>query len=155
MFKIETGTDNPILRRIADKVLDKDFKKAIKLGKDMIKYIKNPDNGGVGLAAPQIGQGIKLVVINMLNDWDDESFKTIMMINPEILEYGKETSIETEGCLSVPKVTGEVERPIKIKVTFQDEKNTKKTLFLEGLQARIIQHELDHVNGKLFIDYLK
>jgi len=155
MFKIETWTDNPILRRIADNVLDKDFKKAVKLGKDMIKYIKNPDNGWVWLAAPQIWQGIKLVVINMLNDREDENFKTVMMINPEILEYWKKTSIETEWCLSVPWVTWKVERPTKIKLTYQDEKNTKKTLFLEWLHARIVQHELDHINWKLFIDYLK
>jgi peptide deformylase len=78
-----------------------------------------------------------------------------MLINPEILEFGKETSIETEWCLSVPWVKGEVERPTMIKLTFQDEKKTQKTLILEWLQARIVQHELDHINWKLFIDYLK
>lgn len=155
MFKIETWVNNPILRRIADKVTDKDFKKTVKLGKEMIKYIKNPDNGWVWLAAPQIWQGIKLVVVNMMNDREDENFKTVMMINPEILEYWKETDIETEWCLSVPWVTWKVERPTKIKLTYQDEKNTKKTLFLEWLHARIVQHELDHINWKLFIDYLK
>jgi peptide deformylase len=155
MFKIETWTENPILRRIADKVNNKDFKEAVKLGKEMIKYIRNPKNGWVWLAAPQIWHWIKLVVINMIDDREDESFKTIMMINPEILEYSKETDIETEWCLSVPWVTWEVERPTIIKVTFQDERNMKKTLFLEWLHARIIQHELDHINWKLFVDYLK
>jgi len=78
-----------------------------------------------------------------------------MMINPEILEYSEETNIETEWCLSVPKVTWKVERPIKIKLTFKDQKNTQKTIFLEWLHARIVQHEIDHLNWKLFIDYLK
>ncbi len=155
MFKIETWVDNPILRKIADEILDKDFKKTVKLGREMIKYIKNPDNGWVGLAAPQIWQSIKLIVVNLMNDREDESFKTVMMINPEILESSEETDIETEWCLSVPKVTWKVERPIKIKLTFKDQKNTKKTLFLEWLHARIVQHEIDHLNGILFVDYLK
>ncbi|MCD5385397.1 peptide deformylase [Candidatus Gracilibacteria bacterium] len=155
MFKIETGENNPILRTPAKKILDKDFKQAVKLGKNMIKYIKNPDNGGVGLAAPQIGVGIRLVVVSMLKNRKDENFKTIMLINPEILEFSKDTYIETEGCLSIPGIKGEVERPTMIKLSYQDEKNTKKTLILEGLQARIVQHEIDHINGKLFIDYLK
>ncbi len=155
MFKIETWENNPILRTPASKVLDKDFKQAVKLGKHMIKYIKNPDNGWVGLAAPQIWVWIKLIVCSMLKDWDDESFKTIMMINPEILEYWKDTDIETEWCLSIPWVKWKVERPTMIKISYQDEKKAKKVLILEWLQARIIQHELDHINGKLFIDYIK
>lgn len=154
MFKIEIWKDNPILRRIADKVNDKDFKKTVKLGKEMMKYIKNPDNGWVWLAAPQIWKGIKLVVINLINDRDDENFKTIMMINPEILEYSEKTNIETEWCLSIPWVTWKVKRPSKIKVTFQDEKNVRKTFILEWLNARIVQHEYDHLIWKLFIDYL-
>lgn len=155
MFKIETWTDNPILRKIADKVTDNNFKQAVKLGKEMIKYIKNPDNGWVWLAAPQIWISKRLVVINMLNDREDENSKVTMMINPEILEYSEETDFETEWCLSVPWVKWEVERPIRIKLTYQDEKNSKKTLFLEWLPARIVQHELDHINWKLFVDYLK
>ncbi|MDP2089973.1 MAG: peptide deformylase [Candidatus Gracilibacteria bacterium] len=155
MFKIETGVDNPILRKIADRVTDKDFKEAVKLGKKMIKYIKDPENGGVGLAAPQIGVSWKLVVVSMLKDREDENFKTIMLINPEIIEHGTETQLEVEGCLSVPGVKGKVERYNMIKLTYQDDKNNQKTLILHGLQARIIQHELDHINGKLFVDYLK
>lgn len=155
MFKIETWENNPILRTPAKKVLDKDFKRTVKLGKDMIKYIKNPENLWVWLAAPQIWIWINLVVVSMLKDRDDENFKTIMLINPKILEYSKETDIEIEWCLSIPWKKWKVERPIKIKLTFQDEKNTTKILILEWLQARIIQHELDHINGKLFIDYLK
>lgn len=155
MFKIETWTENPILRKIADKVTDSNFKQVVKLGRDMVKYIKNPDNGWVWLAAPQIWISTRLVVVNMLNDRDDEVSKVTMMINPEILEYSEETDIESEWCLSVPWVKWEVERPIWIKLTYQDEKNSKKTLILEWLPARIVQHELDHINWKLFVDYLK
>lgn len=155
MFKIETWVDNPILRKIADRVTDKDFKEAVKLWKKMIKYIKDPDNGWVWLAAPQIWVSWKLVVVSMLKDREDENFKTIMLINPEIIEYWTETQLEVEWCLSVPWVKGKVERYNMIKLTYQDDKNKQKTLILHWLQARIIQHELDHINGKLFVDYLK
>jgi peptide deformylase len=68
----------------------------------MVKYIKNPANKGVGLAAPQIGHNKRIIVVSLLRDWEDESFKTIMMINPEILEHSDRKNIDTEGCLSVP-----------------------------------------------------
>lgn len=155
MFKIETWVNNPILRKIADKVTDKDFNEAVKLGKKMIKYIKDPENGWVWLAAPQIWVSWKLVVVSMLKDRDDENFKTIMMINPEILEFWWGKEIEVEWCLSVPWVKWKVERYNMIKLTYLDEKKKQITLILKWLQARIIQHELDHINGKLFVDYLK
>ena len=155
MFKIETWENNPILRTIASKVTDNNFYATVKLGKEMIKYIKNPDNGWVWLAAPQIWYWIRLVVVNMLKDREDEKSKIIMLINPEILEYWEEKDIEEEWCLSVPWIKWDVERPTMIKLRYKDEKKTTKTLILEWLQARIIQHELDHINWKLFIDYLK
>ena len=155
MFKIETWENNPILRKVAEKITKKNFKETVKLWKKMIKYIKNPDNGWVWLAAPQIWVSLKLVIVSMLRDRDDEDFKTIMLINPEILEFWEETCFDEEWCLSVPWIKWKVERPNKVKLLFYDEKNTKKTLILEWLQARIVQHELDHINGKLFIDYLK
>jgi len=155
MFKIETWENNPILRKVGEKITEKNYKEAIKLGKKMLKYIKDPDNWGIGLAAPQIGQSLKLVVLWLPKTREDENFKYHMMINPEILEYSKEKEFDEEWCLSVPWVKWKVERPKKIKVSYQDEKSSKKTLILEWLQARIVQHELDHINWKLFIDYLK
>ena len=155
MFKIETWENNPILRKVANSVAKKNWNEAVKLGKKMLKYIKDPNNWWIGLAAPQIGQSVRLVVLWLPKDRDDENFKWFIMINPEILEYSEETEFDEEWCLSIPWVKWEIERPTMIKLTYQDEKNTKKTLILEWLQARIVQHELDHINGKLFIDYLK
>ena len=155
MFKIETWEDNEILRKVALKVTNKNFKEAVKLGKKMIKYIKDPKNWWVWLAAPQIWVSLKLVVVSMLKDRDDENFKTIMLINPEILEFWNEKDKESEWCLSVPWIRWEVERYTKIKLSYIDEKNSQKTIYLEWLQARIVQHELDHINWKLFVDYLK
>jgi peptide deformylase len=154
MFKIEVWKDNPILRKVAEPVTKKNWNEAVKLWKKMVKYIKDPENGWVWVAAPQIWVSLKLVVVSLLKDREDENFKTIMLINPEIIEYSDETCVDQEWCLSVPWKKWDVERPNKIKLSFYDEKNSQKTLILEWLQARIVQHELDHINGKLFIDYL-
>ena len=155
MFKIETWENNPILRKVAEPVTKANWNQAVKLGKKMLSYIKDPDNGWIGLAAPQIGQSIRLVVLGLPKTREDENFRYHMMINPEILEYGEETDLDEEWCLSVPGVKWKVERPTKIKVSFYDEKNKQNTLLLEWLPARIVQHEFDHINWKLFIDYLK
>ncbi|NVP17751.1 peptide deformylase [Candidatus Gracilibacteria bacterium] len=154
MLKIETGNENPILRRVADKITDKNFNEAIKLGREMLKYIKDPENGGVGLAAPQVGHSIRLIIVSLLKDREDENFKTVMMINPEILEHSNITECDSEGCLSIPGEKGDVPRYKTIKLSYIDEKKSKKTLILEGLSARIVQHEIDHLDGKLFTDYL-
>ena len=154
MLKIETGDNNPILRRIADKITDKNFNDAVKLGREMLKYIKNPENWWVWLAAPQVWHSIRLVIVSLLKDRDDENFKTVIMINPEITEHSKITECDSEWCLSIPGEKGDVERFKTIKLTYLDEKKSKKTLILEWLSARIVQHEIDHLDGKLFTDYL-
>lgn len=123
----------------------------------MIKYIKDPDNGGIGLAAPQVGVTKRMIIVSLISERDDKEdvpYQTILMMNPEILEYGKEKDVEEEGCLSLPGLRWEVERYIHLKVRFQDEKGKSQTLFLSGLPARIVQHEVDHLNGVLFIDKL-
>ena len=155
MLKIETGTQNHILRTISSPILQKDIKKYTKLWKEMIKYIKNEKNGGVGLAAPQVWHNVRLIVVSLLKNWDDEFFRTIMMINPEILEHSQMTENSEEGCLSLPGEKGEVERYVKIKLSYIDEYSAKKIIMLEWLKARIVQHEIDHLNGILFTDKIK
>ncbi|MDA7494826.1 peptide deformylase, partial [Candidatus Gracilibacteria bacterium] len=131
-----------------------EIKKYEKLGNEMIKYIKDPENGGVGLAAPQIGVNKRLIIVSLLRDRDDEDFKTVMMINPEILEHSEITDKEEEGCLSVPGAKGKVERYLTIKLRYLDNKGKVKILRLQGLSARIVQHEIDHIDGVLFVDKL-
>ena len=155
MLKIETGDNNPILRRVADKIKDKNFNEAVKLGREMLKYIKNPENGWVWLAAPQVWHSIRLIIVSLLKDREDENFKTIMMINPEIIEHSNHTECDNEWCLSIPGEKWDVERFKTIKLSYIDEKKSRKTLILEWLSARIVQHEIDHLDGKLFTDYLK
>ena len=154
MLKIETGDKNEILRTVSRKIKDSEIKKYSKLWKEMIKYIKNPDNGWVWLAAPQIGHNVILIVVWLPHDRDDENYKIIMMINPEIIEFSDEKETDQEWCLSVPGKKWEVERALDIKLTYLDEKGHFKTLMLEHLRARIVQHEIDHLNGILFTDKL-
>lgn len=155
MLKIETWTENDILRAVAKEVKLNELNNAIKLGKEMLKYIKDPENGWVWLAAPQVWHSIRVIVVSLLKDWEDENFKTIMMINPEILEHSESTCLDEEGCLSLPWEKGKVPRFNSIKLSYIDEKKSKKVLVLNWLSARIVQHEIDHLNWVLFTDYLK
>jgi len=155
MLKIETWKENEILREISKQIKNSDIKKYVKLGKEMIKYIKNPDNGWVGLAAPQVGHNVRLIIVSLLKDRDDEDFPTIMMINPEILEHWSEKEKDIEWCLSVPWEKWRVTRYIKIKLQYLDEKWKTKILILEWLSSRIVQHEIDHLDWILFTDKLE
>jgi peptide deformylase len=106
---------------------------------------------GVGLAAPQVGVSRQIAI---MNPEPEDGTKLIKMINPRIVAASDETVKIEEGCLSVPGIRGEVERPARVTVVYQDESGAEHTLEAEGLLARIVQHELDHLNGVLFIDRL-
>ena len=121
----------------------------------MIKYIKNPKNLWVWLAAPQIWINKKLIVVSLLKDYEDENYRTIMMINPEINEFSKECEVDQEWCLSLPKVKWDVERSSSIKLTYIDHEWRSNKIILKWLSARIVQHEIDHLNWVLFTDRLK
>jgi peptide deformylase len=87
-----------------------------------------------------------------MKDYEDENYKTIAMVNPEIIEHSEKKEKAEEGCLSVPGEIGDVERWSWVKVAFIDPEGRKYALKLEALAARIVQHEIDHLNGVLFID---
>ena len=106
---------------------------------------------GVGLAAPQIGVSKQIAI---MNPEPEDDAKLIKMINPRIVAVSDEKVKIEEGCLSVPGVRADVERPERVTVLYQDENGKERTLEAEGLLARIVQHELDHLNGVLFIDRL-
>ncbi len=155
MLKIETWKNNEILRKVAKEIKPQDYSKVIKLWKEMVKYIKNPKNWGVGLAAPQVWHSIRIVVVSLLKNREDENFKTVMMINPEILEHNNVKEAEKEWCLSVPWEEWEVERYTAIKLKYIDDKKSTKVINLTWVSARIVQHEIDHINWILFTDYLR
>lgn len=157
MLQIETWKNNPILRTVCDSVKKSEWKQYAKLGREMVAYIKDPDHAGVGLAAPQVGITKRVMVCSLLQNWDDESFSTVMMINPEILEFSSETTCDIEEwCLSLPTTKkGYVARHESIKLSYYDEKGKQKILRLWGLASVIVQHEIDHLNGELYIDKLE
>ena len=108
---------------------------------------------GVGLAAPQVGINKKLMVYNESGDkkkWLDE----IVMVNPKIVEFSEAKDVEIEGCLSFPKMNGKVERSKWIKVEAQNLKGKKIKKKFKGWEARIFQHEYDHLDGVVYIDRL-
>lgn len=107
---------------------------------------------GCGLAAPQIGINKKLVVFDISSV--ENNIPPTKMINPEIYWFSEETEPFEEGCLSVPGVSATVVRPKTIKIRYTDEKSVKHDIEAEGFLARCLQHEIDHLNGKLYIDYL-
>jgi peptide deformylase len=106
---------------------------------------------GIGLAAPQVGDTRRLIVVDV--SYFDPSFEPLSLIDPEILETdGEETG--REGCLSIPEIYEEVTRPGQIRVQGLDPEGHPVSASAEGIAARVIQHEIDHLNGVLFIDYL-
>ena len=117
---IQTGTENSILRTISAPVKSDEMKKSILIAEDIVKHIKNPDNGGVGLAAPQIGINKRIIAVALMHTHDDENFKVVGMINPAITEHSDETCIDSEGCLSVPGEFGDVSRYKTVKLTYID-----------------------------------
>lgn len=155
MLNIEQWKKNTILRAVSEKITKKELKNYIKLANQMLKYIKDPDNGGVGLAAPQVGYNKRLIIVSLLKDWEDESFPTLIMINPEILEHSTNRDFSDEWCLSLPWETGKVPRYQNIKLKYFDEKMNEKILKLEWLKSFIVQHEIDHLDWILFTDRIE
>ena len=152
MLKIQTWTDNEILRKVSDEIKPSEFNTYLKLGKEMIKYIKKPKNGWVWLAAPQVWHNKRMIVVSLLKDREDEKFPTVVMINPIITDSSEETCIEKEWCLSVPWKKWEVIRFKNIKIAYIDENKKQVVLYLVWLSARIVQHEIDHLDWILFVD---
>lgn len=116
---------------------------------------------GVGLAAPQIGMSIRLFVIDTLEverkieKSDTDIGMKAVFINAQILEDEGESWTYEEGCLSIPRVTGDVERPKKIRIRWNDEDFVEHEAVFSGINARVIQHEYDHIEGQLFTEKLK
>ena len=110
------------------------------------------DAPGIGLAAPQIGISARIVVVDCSDD--DEPSEPLKMINPEIIWKSDDTATRQEGCLSIPEYYAEITRPATIGLRYFDENGVSKERQAEGLLATCIQHEIDHLDGVLFIDYL-
>ncbi len=142
---------DPLLRRTSAPVerIDADLKRLVA---DMFATMyKAP---GVGLAAVQVGVPRRLLVMDIVKN-DTDPKQPIAMLNPEILEViGNERRMHEEGCLSIPDVYAELERPNQVRVRYMDLAGKTSEMICEGMLATVVQHEIDHLNGKLFIDHL-
>ncbi len=140
---------DPILRQKST-TLEKIDGEVKKLMKEMLNLMYEAP--GIGLAAVQVGILKRLIVIDISKE--KEKKDPLFLINPEIIQQSKSTSIYEEGCLSLPGHFAEIERPAECRIKYIDFDGKKKELKAEGLLATCIQHEIDHLNGVLFIDYL-
>jgi len=145
---------HPVLRKETAEI-EKDYPDLSQLLEDMFKTMHNAD--GVGLAAPQIGLPIRVFVVDLsaLEDKDlvYNGFKKAF-INPVIVERSKETASKEEGCLSLPGVNESVSRPVKVRIRYLNEQLEECEEEFSDFIARVIQHEYDHLEGKLFIDHI-
>lgn len=142
------------LRKPSEK-LTPDYPELPKLIEDMFLTMSAAE--GVGLAAPQIGKNIRLFVVDC-TPWADEDeacdgFRRAFL-NPEIYEVSEQTDLFNEGCLSLPGLHEDVRRPIAIRMRYQDENFVEHDEAFDGYRARVIQHEYDHLEGKVFTDRL-
>ena len=140
---------DPILRKKSS-TLEKVDDSTRQLLDDMLQTMyKAP---GIGLAAVQVGVLKRLIVIDVSKK--EEEKKPLFLVNPEIKFQSKKTSLHEEGCLSLPGYFAEIERPAECKIEYIDYFGKKKELKADGLLSTCIQHEIDHLDGVLFIDYL-
>ena len=109
---------------------------------------------GIGLAAPQVAAMTRMLVMDCVKD-EDASPEPMVLINPEVIWLSEDRSVYDEGCLSIPDQYAEVERPASVKVRWMDLDGKEVQEHFDGLWATCVQHEIDHLDGKLFIDYLK
>ena len=140
---------DPLLKTksVAVELVDDDIRKLLD---DMLETMYGAP--GVGLAGVQVGVPKRLLVIDTARD--DESKSPIALINPEILECSEDMRLHEEGCLSIPEVYAEVERPASCRVSYVDRDGKPQEMFCEDMLSTVVQHEIDHLNGVLFIDHL-
>lgn len=140
---------DPLLREVSSPVERVDAE-IVKLADDMLETMY--DAPGIGLAAIQIGVPRRLLVIDVAREGEDK--QPLVVINPEIVSASDARSVYEEGCLSIPDYYAEVERPAEVTVKFIDRDGKEQTVTADGLLATCLQHEMDHLNGVLFIDHI-
>lgn len=154
---------HPVLRKMCEDI-SPDYPELSKLIDDMWETMYN--SNGVGLAAPQVNRAIRLFVVDteqIVENFDEEDRREYpnekpiksVFINAHIIEESGEEWAYNEGCLSIPKIREDVYRHAKVKLSYMDEQFKEHVREFDGITARVILHEYDHIDGKLFIDYLK
>ncbi|MGB3833664.1 MAG: peptide deformylase [Mesorhizobium sp.] len=140
---------DPVLRQVS-KPVERVDDALRKLADDMLETMY--DAPGIGLAAIQIGEPLRLLVIDLAKEGEEPAPN--VFVNPEILESSEQRSTYEEGCLSIPDYYAEVERPASVRATYIDRDGRQQEIMAEGLMATCLQHEIDHLNGVLFIDHI-
>jgi len=140
---------DPILRQPSKTVerVDDDLRR---LADDMLETMY--DAPGIGLAAVQVGEPLRMLVMDVAKE--DEEKQPFVLVNPQIVATGDDVSTYEEGCLSIPDYYAEVERPAAVTVKYLDRDGKEQTLAADGMLATCVQHEIDHLNGVLFIDHI-
>ncbi len=142
---------DPVLREVAKPVAAVDDR-VRRLMDDMLETMYGAE--GIGLAAPQIGVSERIIVVDVDQRDDPGSVAPMRMVNPEIVSASDLRSKGSEGCLSIPDQKADVERHAEVTVRYLDETGQVKTLEADGLLSVCLQHEIDHLNGVLFIDHI-
>ncbi len=152
MIYAVTVFGDPILRKKAMPITE-EFEDLKGFIQNMFETMYTSD--GVGLAAPQVGQSIRIFVLDTTTDEEDEpaGIKKAF-INPEIIEKYGDAWVMNEGCLSVPEIREDVLRPESVRIKYHDENFVEHEEVYSGFSARVIQHEYDHLEGIMFVDYL-
>lgn len=144
----------PVLRKEAEDVPE-DYPELVTLAENMFATMEKAN--GVGLAAPQVGLALRMFVVDgngLVEDFPECAGIRRCMINPEIVEQSEETNTKDEGCLSIPGIYESVKRPNWIVINYLDEHLQEHEERLEGFAARMVLHEYDHLDGKMFIDHV-
>jgi peptide deformylase len=143
------------VHRLGDRVLRQPAKRIAKIDAEIKQLIREMlqtmySSDGIGLAAPQVAISKQLLVVD--TEPDEAANPPLVLINPTITKVSRDSSITQEGCLSIPNVFLDVKRPVAIEVSYKDEQGRPQKLTANGLLACCIQHEIDHLNGILFVD---
>ncbi len=146
-----------IIHLLGDKTLRQSAKRINKVDDELRRTVREMlqtmySSDGIGLAAPQVGIHKQLIVIDC--ELENPATPPIVLINPEIKSYSQSLCKDQEGCLSIPGVYMDIERPEQVEVSYKDEHGRPRTLKADGLLARAIQHEMDHLQGVLFVDHI-
>ena len=141
---------DPRLKKLCDSVAEI-TPEIGKLAEDMLETMY--DAPGVGLAAPQVGITKRLIVMDCVKD-PEASARPMVLVNPEITWSSEDLSIYEEGCLSIPDQYAEVERPASVTVRWMDLDGAEQERLFEGLWSTCVQHEIDHLDGKVFVEHL-
>ena len=140
---------DPILRTVS-KPVERVDAPLQKLADDMLATMY--DAPGIGLAAIQVGEPLRMLVIDLAKE--DETPAPLVFINPQVLDSSDERSVYEEGCLSIPDYYAEVDRPATVRVSYLDRDGKTQEIEADGLLATCLQHEIDHLDGVLFIDHI-